>query len=174
MIYFVKANDKIKIGYADDPSYRISQLQTANPYELEVMLIIDGNYDKESELHTQFGKFRVAGEWFKFEEPIRKYIRENLIYDRKYEFGFNINDFNGNEQLARLKERHRLTLQAIGDVLNITSVSVREILDREKSGSITLKLMKKVGDALGYRFEYRFVPKNDKIVEKEENNQSID
>jgi hypothetical protein len=174
MIYFVKANDRIKIGYADDPSDRISQLQTANSYDLEVLLIIEGNYDKESELHKQFGKFRVAGEWFRFEEPIIEYIRENLIYDRKYEFGFNINDFSGNEQLSRLRTKHRLTLQAIGNILGITSVSVREILDREKSGSITIKLMNKVGDALGYKFEYRFVPKINKKEEKRENNQPID
>jgi len=48
MIYFLKANDKVKIGYADDPSKRILGIQTSSPFEIEVLLIIDGNYDKES------------------------------------------------------------------------------------------------------------------------------
>ena len=54
MIYFLKANDKVKIGYADDPSTRIPSIKTSSPFELEVLLIIEGNYDKESELHKRF------------------------------------------------------------------------------------------------------------------------
>ena len=87
MIYFLKANDKIKIGYADDPSKRIPSIQTSSPFELEVLLIIDGNYDKERELHKKFQKHRTQGEWFDLEGPIQTFIKENLEFDRKYEFG---------------------------------------------------------------------------------------
>lgn len=51
MIYFIKASDRVKIGYASDPSLRIPAIQTSSPFELEVLLIIDGTYEKESELH---------------------------------------------------------------------------------------------------------------------------
>ena len=96
MIYFLKANDKIKIGYADDPSKRIPSIQTSSPFELEVLLIIDGNYDKERELYKKFQKHRTQGEWFDLEGPIQTFIKENLEFDRKYEFGFVIEDFTGN------------------------------------------------------------------------------
>jgi len=159
MIYFLKANDKVKIGYADDPSKRIPEIQTSNPFELEVLLIIDGNYDKESELHKRFEKHRTSGEWFELEEPIQSFIKENLELDRKYEFGFIIEDFAGNEQVLRLRKRHNLTLKALAEKLNITSPSLKEIQDREKTGSLTIKKLEKVADVLGYKFEYRFVPK---------------
>lgn len=139
MIYFLKANDKVKIGYADDPSKRIPEIQTSNPFELEVFLIIDGNYDKESELHKRFQKHRTSGEWFELEEPIQSFIKENLELDRKYEFGFIIEDFAGNEQILRIRKRYKLSLKALAEKLNITSPSLKEIQDREKTGSLTIK-----------------------------------
>lgn len=159
MIYFLKADNKVKIGYADDPSKRIPSIQTSSPFELEVLLIIDGNYDKESELHKRFQKHRKSGEWFDLEEPIQAFIKENLEFDRKYEFGFIIEDFAGNEQVLRLRKQHGLSLQALGEKLNITGVSVREIQDREKTGSVTIKKLENVAEVLGYKFEYRFLPK---------------
>ncbi len=39
MIYFLKANDKVKIGYADDPLKRIPAIQISSPYRLAVLLI---------------------------------------------------------------------------------------------------------------------------------------
>ncbi|MBT8303177.1 MAG: GIY-YIG nuclease family protein, partial [Bacteroidia bacterium] len=37
MIYFLKANNRIKIGYANDPTQRIPSIQTSSPFELEVL-----------------------------------------------------------------------------------------------------------------------------------------
>ncbi len=159
MIYFLKANDKVKIGYADDPMKRIPAIQISSPYRLAVLLIIDGNYNKESELHDRFEKHRSIGEWFNFEEPIKTFIKENLESDRRYEFGFLNEDFLRNEQVLKLRTQHRLTLQALGEKLNITAQSVREIQDREKRESVSIKVLKNVAEVLGYKFEYRFVPK---------------
>lgn len=158
MIYFIKANDKVKIGYAEDPSKRIPSIQTSSPYELEVLLILEGNYDLEYKLHKRFNDLRATGEWFDFGESIKSYIKENLEFDRKYEFGFIIDDFSGNEQVLRLRKQHKMTLQDLGDKLTITAQSVREIQDREKKGTVSIKVLENVGQALGYKFEYRFIP----------------
>ena len=48
MIYFLKAGQKIKIGYSSNIVNRISSIQTATPYKLEVLLIINGDREKES------------------------------------------------------------------------------------------------------------------------------
>jgi hypothetical protein len=58
----LEANDSIKIGYANDPSQRIPTIQKSNPFELKVLLIINGNFDKEKELHQKFETFRKSGE----------------------------------------------------------------------------------------------------------------
>lgn len=158
MVYFIIANNKVKIGYAEDPSKRIPSIQTSSPYELEVLLIIEGNYDKESELHKQFQEYRTSGEWFDLGEKILRFIKDNLKNDRKYEFGFVLQDFSGSEQVLRLRKRHKLTLQALGEKLSITAQSVKEIQDREKAGTISINVLESVAKALGYRFEYRFKP----------------
>lgn len=159
MIYFLKASDRIKIGYANDPATRISSIQTTSPYILEVLLIIEGNYDEESFLHRKFHDLRTSGEWFEYKDPLKSFIRDNLKLDRKYEFGFVFEDFKGNEQVLRLRKEHKLSLQSLGNKLNISAQSIKEIQDREKSGSVTIKILNKVAEALNYKFEYRFIPK---------------
>lgn len=166
MIYFVKANDRIKIGYADNPSSRISSLQTSNPYTLEVLLIIDGDYTLEHKLHLKFSDDRVSGEWFHFSKAIKEYIYNNLSDDRRYEFGFINEDFTGNEQILRLRKENKLTLQSFGELLGMTTQSAAEIQQREKLGSITIKGMRKVAEVLGYEFEYRFVKKSEESQSK--------
>ena len=158
MVYFVKANSKVKIGYAEDPSKRIPSIQTSSPYELEVLLIIDGSYERERELHAKFQNYRATGEWFDLSAEIIDFITENHIHDRKYEYGFILEDFAGNEQVLRLRKHHKLTLQAMGEKLNITAQSVKEIQDREKAGTISINVLESVAKSLGYRFEYRFTP----------------
>ena len=152
MVYFIKANNIIKIGYADDPSKRIPSIQTSSPYELEVLLIIEGNYDKENELHKRFQIYRTSGEWFEYSEELKQYILENQNLDRKYEFGFIAGDFAGNEQVLRLRKRHKLSLRALGDKLDITAQSVKEIQDREKAGTTSVKALEGVAEVLGYKF----------------------
>lgn len=58
-----------------------------------------------------------------------------------------------------------MTLQQLGNRLNITSQGVKDIEERESSGSITIKSLKEVGKALDMQFVYGFVP-NKNSVEK--------
>ena len=159
MIYFIKANDRIKIGYATDPIKRLSSIQTSCPYKLEVILIIDGNYEKESEIHKEFVALRTSGEWFRYEDPLIKYIEKERINDRRYEFGFFGEDFLGNGQVLRYRKMHILSLRELGEKLSISAPSVKEIQDRERAGTVNINVLKKVAEALGYKFEYRFVSK---------------
>lgn len=161
MIYFLKANSRVKIGYTDDPIKRISSIQVSSPFPLEVLLIIDGNYEKEKDLHLTFNELRTSGEWFELGEALKRFIHENLPFDRRYEFGFIKDDFAGNDQILRLRLKHNLSLRELGEKLNISAQSVKEIQDREKQGSLTAGLFKKVAESLGYNFEYRFVKKGE-------------
>jgi len=159
MIYFLKASDRIKIGYSHDPSNRISAIQTNSPYTLEVLLVIDGTRDDEQELHARFRDFRRSGDWFLFDEPIRSYIESNVHCDRKYEFGLGpAGDFEGNEQIRRLRSKHNIVAEELARRLDVSQQAVSAMELREKDGSVTIKNMQKIADALGYEFQYRFVP----------------
>jgi len=158
MIYFIKANDRVKIGYAADPTNRIPSIQTSSPFKLEVLLIIEGNYEVERKLHKRFQEYRITGEWFEYGERLESFVSENHEKDRRYEFGFILGDFTDNEQVLRLRKRHNLTLSVLGEKLHITAQSVKEIQDREKSGVVSINVLRNVAEAFGYRFEYRFTP----------------
>ena len=102
MIYFIQAHNSIKIGFSDNFLNRFSQLQTSSQFKLRVLLIIDGDYKTESELHRKFVADKESGEWFRFSDNIRSFISDNEINNRRYEFGFSGINFESDEQLKRI------------------------------------------------------------------------
>ena len=58
-----------------------------------------------------------------------------------------------------------MTLQQLGQRLNITKQGMQDIEEREGSGSVTIKSLKEVGNALDMQFVYGFVP-NQNSIEK--------
>lgn len=76
MIYFIRSyNEYVKIGTSIDPEDRICSLQTASPKKLRIQAVLEGSYKTEKGLHDLFDKSRVKGEWFKYTEEIKWYIR---------------------------------------------------------------------------------------------------
>lgn len=63
-VYFIRAGNYIKIGKADNPWKRLSDLQTANAGELEMLAIMPGGFETESEIHDTFRGSFIRGEWF--------------------------------------------------------------------------------------------------------------
>ena len=63
----------------------------------------------------------------------------------------------------------KISLRQMGNRLSITPQSMKEIEQREKDGSITIKSLREAGKALDMQLVYGFVPKEDsleKMVEK--------
>ena len=89
MIYFLRSyNEFVKIGTSFQLDERVSKLQTSNPRKLHVQAVLEGSYQTEKGLHELFTKYRVRGEWFKYSEEIKWFIRAiqenpkmNNIYD---------------------------------------------------------------------------------------------
>jgi len=76
MIYFIRSyNEYIKIGTSINVDDRLKDLQTASPKNLKVQAVLEGSYTTESGLHELFEKSRVRGEWFKYTEEIKWFIR---------------------------------------------------------------------------------------------------
>jgi predicted DNA-binding mobile mystery protein A len=59
----------------------------------------------------------------------------------------------------------RMSLRQLGKRLNITAQSVKEIEEREKTGTISLKVLRQVGQVLNMKLVYGFIPKS-KTIEK--------
>ena len=168
MIYFLKANDRVKVGYSHDPSNRVPSIQTSSPYELEVLLVIDGTRDEERQLHAQFASLRLSGEWFQFDELIKSFVKDNVHRDRKYEFGLGpAFDFEGNEQIRRLRAKHNINAQDLANRMGVSQQAASAMDLREKDGSVAIKNMQKIADALGYEFQYRFVQKQNSSKDTE-------
>ncbi|MCK5068836.1 MAG: mobile mystery protein A [Bacteroidales bacterium] len=53
-----------------------------------------------------------------------------------------------------------MSLRQLGQRLSITPQSVKEIEEREKHGTISLKVLRRVATALNMRFVYGFIPED--------------
>ncbi len=75
MIYFLRAGNTIKIGYAEhDVAGRVKSLQTGNPEKLQLLSVLPGTRQTEADLHRRFARCRVNGEWFAANEELLTFI----------------------------------------------------------------------------------------------------
>lgn len=75
-IYFIKCEDRVKIGFTNDLKSRLPCLQTGSPFPMEILFAMPGDVAKEKALHKQFSKYHITGEWFQYSEPIEAYINQ--------------------------------------------------------------------------------------------------
>ncbi len=68
-----------------------------------------------------------------------------------------------------IRQGINMSLRQLGERLNITPQSVKEIEEREKNGTISIKVLRQVASALNMKFVYGFIPAEqtlEKMVEK--------
>jgi hypothetical protein len=76
MIYFIRSYNKhIKIGYSKDPLDRMKSLQTGSPAKLHIQATMPGDYQTEIGLHELFRHLRSHGEWFRYTDELKWFIR---------------------------------------------------------------------------------------------------
>ena len=63
----------------------------------------------------------------------------------------------------------KMSMRQLGNKLNITAQSVKEIEEREENSSITIRSLREAGSALGMKLVYGFVPRNERIEKMIEN-----
>lgn len=77
-VYFIQCTYFVKIGVSWTPDIRMEDIQSCNPHELSLIGVIkNGGYEKEKEIHEQFIKNRLHGEWFRGDEELMNYIKKN-------------------------------------------------------------------------------------------------
>ena len=57
-----------------------------------------------------------------------------------------------------IRQGINMSLRQLGQRMSITPQSVKEIEDREKNGTISVKVLKQVASALDMKFVYGFIP----------------
>lgn len=75
MIYFVSQNKHLKIGYSNDPAFRVKCLQTSSPIKLKLIATMPGDSKTESGLHYMFNHLRARGEWFRYTDELKLFVR---------------------------------------------------------------------------------------------------
>lgn len=60
--------------------------------------------------------------------------------------------------INNIRSALNMTLEQLGNKLNKTRQGVKKIEEREASGSISIKSLKEVGEALNMHFVYGFIP----------------
>ena len=78
-IYFITDTKNIKIGFTSgDVKKRLQQLNTGSPFNLYILGWIEGDLQKEKELHKKFANLRLKqnGEWFEAHMDLINYINE--------------------------------------------------------------------------------------------------
>lgn len=83
MVYFITDGEYMKIGKADDITYRISMLQTSTYRDLDVVLVLEGGLDLERKFHSYFGNEHIKREWFDIS-------KEKLLESIKNDFNVNV------------------------------------------------------------------------------------
>ena len=65
VVYFIKCDDYVKIGYTDDVERRMNEIRTHVPTELVLLTTLkNATRQTEREMHVRFAHLRHRGEWF--------------------------------------------------------------------------------------------------------------
>lgn len=74
-VYFVASGESaIKVGVARDEKARLKALQIGNPVPLKLLAVVPGDGDTELRLHRAFSDYRISGEWFRLEGPVKELV----------------------------------------------------------------------------------------------------
>jgi DNA-binding XRE family transcriptional regulator len=156
MVYFIKQNDYIKIGYTNNFNKRLNQLQVSSPVKLEVLGIIKGTKDDESNYHKMFSKYHSNGEWFNCNEELISYI-DKLDIELMWKYGFIQNETTPIGLIKYCRIEKNLSLDELGELLGMSKQAVLDAEKRELQGRITIKNLYKLLNVMGYKLEFRCI-----------------
>jgi len=83
-VYFISANNKIKIGYTTNLKRRIQAIKTCSSTKVLLLGTIPGGRIEEQQIHKLFHslKTRYNGEWFEADDNLLSYINTYSTLDK--------------------------------------------------------------------------------------------
>jgi hypothetical protein len=76
VVYFVRAGAAVKIGRTAHLAARLRALATASAAPLELLAAVPGGREREAQEHRRWRHLRLRGEWFRADEALVRYARE--------------------------------------------------------------------------------------------------
>ena len=77
MLYLIKSNKFLKIGYTSNIDNRIKQYKTHNP-DIKILSIIEGTREDEKKLHELCKEWKYDSEWFYYSPRIIELFSNNI------------------------------------------------------------------------------------------------
>ena len=74
-VYFIKTQNRVKIGYSLNPFTREREIQTGSSEPVFLVALIEGTLQTEKSLHKRFAQHRLQGEWLSCVPEIEDYIK---------------------------------------------------------------------------------------------------
>ena len=106
VVYFISAVRRpdypVKIGYSTKHSLsrRLSQLQTAMPYVMDVLYVGVGTIQDEQSYHMRFDRQHLRGEWFERSPELNELIKDLRRANRKWRESVSIPEFRPGLRLS--------------------------------------------------------------------------
>ena len=102
----------------------------------------------------------------------QKLIIEQL--DKKFILLNKLKDFNIplGGWVNSIRTALRISLRQLGERMGITASAIKQIEDREQSGSVSINVLRQVGESLNMKFVYGFIPENvtlEKMIDQRAN-----
>lgn len=135
MIYFIgnKKQKLVKIGYTDQSiRVRFSTIQSNCPFEVEILLTIDGMRNTERHIHDIFKNAHYRGEWFKITPDIKAFISRPIMPYIEETFKSTCRLNNTNDDIIEDLYKTGLSLEKIAQQTGYTYSQVRTRVSRRK------------------------------------------
>jgi hypothetical protein len=89
-VYFLRVEDRIKIGFSRRPMSRAAHVATGAPGRMASLVIVRGSRADERQLHLRFAVHRTRGEWFAAARPVlaamtRSILAGRVVHDERRE-----------------------------------------------------------------------------------------
>lgn len=84
MIYFIRYDNMVKIGYSVNPMKRFHKMQSDFPFKLVLLNSFEGDVTLEKSLHYYYKDRHIRGEWFSYTEGM-EYFKDipHVYYKNK-------------------------------------------------------------------------------------------
>lgn len=79
MIYFIKSESYVKVGYTSNIKNRYKKYVTENPNKVELLGSINGGFTIEKEIHKKLKEYHHRGEWFVYNNTVSALINRFIL-----------------------------------------------------------------------------------------------
>lgn len=104
MIYFIKCEGFVKIGYSNNIDKRLAKFRCENPFELILINQMEGDRSVELDLHYYFKDYHHRGDWF--------FIQDDMYSIKK------VPTFHLNEKKIKIFLRHEQATKALENYMD--------------------------------------------------------